>query len=118
MFWCTAIPRQITTVCRESKFVFLPKKHFICLKNQLMVAEQLNIYDDFAEFIAGLSPDKILAYHAPDRIQKRVEYLVSRKKEGVIAPSELQELEKYFMFEHIVRLAKARALKLLAKVPS
>jgi hypothetical protein len=83
-----------------------------------MTAVQLNIYDDFAEFIAGLSPDKILAYHAPDRIQKRVEYLVSRKKEGVIAPAESQELEKYFMFEHIVRLAKARALKLLAQSSS
>ncbi len=83
-----------------------------------MVAEQLNIYDDFAEFIAGLSPEKILSYHAPDRIQKRVEYLVDRKKEGIITTTETQELEKYFMFEHIVRLAKARALKHLAKLPS
>lgn len=83
-----------------------------------MVAAQLNIYDDFAEFIAGLSPEKILAYHAPDRIQKRVEQLVARKKEDAITAAELQELEKYFMFEHIVRLAKARALKLLAQSPS
>jgi hypothetical protein len=45
-----------------------------------MVAEQLNIYDDFAEFIASLSPEKILAYHAPAKIQKRVEYLVERKR--------------------------------------
>jgi len=80
-----------------------------------MVAEQLNIYDDFAEFIAGLSPEKILSYHAPDRIQRRVEYLVGRKKEDVITPDEALELEKYFMFEHIVRLSKARALKHLAK---
>ncbi|HRI58440.1 MAG TPA: hypothetical protein PK228_01920 [Saprospiraceae bacterium] len=83
-----------------------------------MVAAQLNIYDDFAEFIAGLSPEKILAYHAPDKIQKRVEYLVERKKLGEITPAEVQELEKYFLFEHIVRLAKARALKLLAKAAS
>lgn len=83
-----------------------------------MTAAQLNIYDDFADFIAGLSPEKILAYHAPDRIQKRVEHLVARKKEDAITAAELQELEKYFMFEHIVRLAKARALKLLAKASS
>lgn len=91
------------------------EKAFYLYQKLTMIAEQLNIYDDFAEFIAGLSPEKILSYHAPDRIQKRVEYLVNRKKDGVINPAESQELEKYFMFEHIVRLAKARALKLLAK---
>lgn len=80
-----------------------------------MVAEQLNIYEDFAEFIAGLSPEKILAYHAPAKIQQRVEYLVAQKKEGALTVLEGQELEKYFMFEHIVRLSKARALKLVAK---
>ena len=81
-----------------------------------MVSEQLNIYDDFADFVAGLSPEKILAYHAPDRIQKRVEHLIEKKKTGSISSAEAQELEKYFVFEHIVRLAKARALKLLGKV--
>jgi hypothetical protein len=80
-----------------------------------MIVEQLNIYDDFAEFIAGLSPEKIMAYHAPDRIQQRVEYLVQQKKDGLLTLAETQELDKYFVFEHIVRLAKARALKLLAK---
>ncbi len=80
-----------------------------------MVAEQLNIYDDFAAFIAGLSPEKILAYYAPAKVQQRVDYLVMRKKEGQITLAEAQELEKYFLFEHIVRLAKARALQLLAK---
>ena len=81
-----------------------------------MVTEQLDIYNDFAEFIAGLSPDKILAYHAPDKIQKRVEYLITRKKEYNITSEEEQELEKYFIFEHIVRLAKARALQLRSKM--
>ena len=80
-----------------------------------MIAEQINIYEDFAEFIAGLSPEKILAYHAPDKIQKRVEYLVAKKKEGTLSQLEAQELEKYFVFEHIVRLSKARALKLISK---
>lgn len=78
-----------------------------------MVLQQVSIYDDFAEFIAGLSPDKILAYYAPERVQQRVEYLVERKKEGSITPAEASELEKYFLFEHIVRLAKARALQLV-----
>ncbi len=81
-----------------------------------MVTEQLDIYNDFAEFIAGLSPDKILAYNAPDKVQKRVEYLVGQKKEYRITKEEERELEKYFIFEHIVRLAKARALKLRSQM--
>ena len=80
-----------------------------------MVATPFNIYDDFAEFIAGLSPEKILAYHAPEKVQTRVDFLVARKKTGEITTTESEELEKYFLFEHIVRLAKARALKIIAK---
>ncbi len=83
-----------------------------------MIAEQFSIYDDFAEFIAGLSPEKVLAYQAPGKIQKKVAYLVTRKKDGSITATESHELEQYFLFEHIVRLAKARALKMIAKVPS
>jgi hypothetical protein len=77
-----------------------------------MTTTQVGIYDDFAEFIASLSPEKVLAYHAPEKIQQRVEYLVEQKKTGKITASESEELDKYFLFEHIVRLAKARALKL------
>ena len=80
-----------------------------------MVAEQLSLYDDFATFIAGLSPEKMLAYYAPEKVQQRVDYLVTQKKEDRITTEEAQELEKYFLFEHIVRLAKARVLQLLAK---
>lgn len=83
-----------------------------------MIAEELNIYEDFAEFIAGLSPEKILSYQAPSKIQKRVDYLVEQKKAGEITDAESTELDKLFMVEHIVRLAKARALKHLTKMPS
>lgn len=80
-----------------------------------MVAQQIDIYQDFADFIASLSPEKLLNYYAPPKMQNRVEILIERKKEGKITEDESLELEKYFMFEHIVRLAKARALKLLTK---
>lgn len=45
-------------------------------------------------------------------------YLVVQKKEGQITLAEAQELEKHFLFEHIMRLAKVRALQLLAKQPA
>ncbi len=80
-----------------------------------MLVQSYDIYQDFAEFIADLSPEKLLSYYAPPKMQSRVDYLVSLKKENKLTPEENEELEKYFMFEHIVRLAKARALKLLSK---
>ncbi len=79
-----------------------------------MVVQSIDIYQDFADFIAQLSPEKLLNYYAPERMQERVDLLVSKKKTGKITRKEAAELEKYFVFEHIVRLAKARALKLVA----
>ncbi|HFA48558.1 MAG TPA: hypothetical protein ENJ95_06005 [Bacteroidetes bacterium] len=112
------------------------------------MAQQINIYQDFADFIASLSPEKLLTYYAPKKMQQRVDHLVALKKEGKITAPQSQELEKYFilnhnrfcafalaspqpqkgsicplctkpimvqyMFVHIVRLAKAKALKLLS----
>ena len=94
-------------------------KNLTCTtKIDVMLTEEVNIYEDFAEFIDGLSPEKILAYHAPPKVQKRIDFLVERKKTGAITEAESTELEKYFLFEHIVRLAKARALKHRAKMSS
>ncbi|MCF8244608.1 MAG: hypothetical protein K9J37_09715 [Saprospiraceae bacterium] len=80
-----------------------------------MVAQQSDIYQHFADFIASLSPEKLLTYYAPQTMQRRVDLLVERKKNGKITGEESNELERYFLFEHIVRLAKARALKLIAE---
>ena len=73
-----------------------------------MVAYQ-NIYDSFAEFIAGMDPVKVLAFHAPENIQERVEFLLEKKQEDTLTERENEELEHYFILEHIVRLAKSRA---------
>lgn len=46
-------------------------------------------------------------------MQQRVELLIERKKEGKITAAEAEEMERYFTLKHIVRLAKARALKIV-----
>lgn len=79
-----------------------------------MVAQQADIYQHFADFIASLSPEKLLAYYAPEKMQRRVEQLIEKKKTGTLSQTEAEEMERYFALEHIVRLAKARALKLMA----
>ncbi len=73
-----------------------------------------NVFDEIVDFIAGHQPEKIIDFHPSDGTQKRVELLLSQKREGKLKESEQSELTYFLMLEHIIRLAKARALKQLA----
>lgn len=53
-------------------------------------------------------------FHPSTETQKRVELLLGKKREDILSESEKSELEHFLMLEHIIRLAKARALKYLA----
>jgi len=69
-----------------------------------------NIYDSLAELMAGMDPKKVLAFHAPQDIQSRVEFLLEKKETvSLLSEKETEELEHYFILEHIVRSAKSRA---------
>jgi hypothetical protein len=68
-----------------------------------------NVYDSLAEFMANLDPMKVLAFHAPEKIQERVEFLLDKKRESKLTKTEQEELDHYLILEHIVRLAKSRA---------
>lgn len=68
-----------------------------------------NIYDSLAELMAGMDPSKVLAFHAPQDVQARVEFLLEKKEAQGLTEKENDELEHYFILEHIVRLAKSRA---------
>jgi len=68
-----------------------------------------NIYDSLAELMASMDPVKVLAFHAPENIQNRVEILLEKKRTAGLTSSEQEELDHYFILEHIVRLAKSRA---------
>jgi len=81
-----------------------------------MIIQSLNIYDELAELLASMDSDKVLRFHASKPAQERLEELLEKNKEGELNPSEVQELEKYMVVEHIVRLAKARARQRLAAV--
>jgi hypothetical protein len=74
-----------------------------------------NVYDSLAEFIAGMDAQKVLSFHAPIDIQNRVEVLLQKKKETSLSDNEKEELDHYFILEHIVRLAKSRARLKLAQ---
>jgi hypothetical protein len=73
-----------------------------------------NAYDSLAEFMAGMDAQKVLSFHAPADIQNRVEVLLEKKKDTALSEREKEELDHYFILEHIVRLAKAKARLKLA----
>ena len=69
--------------------------------------------EDFVEFLAKLAPRKVLEYKASPSSQERLLVLLQKSKEMPLSASETEEMEYYMMIEHLVRLAKARALQKL-----
>lgn len=57
------------------------------------------------------TPAQILALRPSPEFQQRVSSLLARKKQGQLTEPEAIELERYLLLEHLVRMAKARALQ-------
>lgn len=68
-------------------------------------------FDEIIDFLIGDVPDRILGFHPSEKTQKRVELLLNKKHNNELSIKERSELEYFLMLEHIIRLAKARALK-------
>ncbi|MEZ4775027.1 MAG: hypothetical protein R3D00_17720 [Bacteroidia bacterium] len=73
------------------------------------------IFEELAQFLATLSPRKVLAFQTSKKSQERVTYLLNKNKEGGLSTEENREMEQYMLIEHIVQLAKAKSLLRLAK---
>ena len=78
-----------------------------------MVAESLSIFDELAYFLANLSPKKVLTYKASAKAQERVSFLIDKNKNSGLNSAENEEMERYMIFEHIIQLAKAKAIQKL-----
>ena len=78
-----------------------------------MIAEYNSVYDGLAIFLASLSPKKVLEYKSSAKAQERVNFLLEKNKLSGLDTSENEEMERYMTVEHIVRLAKAKALQQL-----
>ena len=67
-------------------------------------------YDEFVEFIAaGPSSERVASFQPSEISRQRVLDLLSREKSTGLSPEETSELNHYLQFEHLMRLAKARA---------
>lgn len=72
----------------------------------------MKAYDKIINFIARTAgPDELGAFRPSDALSKRVEELTRRHKKGRATLAKEQGLEHYLRIEHVMRLAKARALK-------
>ncbi len=78
-----------------------------------MIAENLSIFDELAYFLASLSPKKVLTYRASPKAQERVTFLINKNKISELSAAENEEMERYMVFEHIIQLAKAKAIQKL-----
>ena len=78
-----------------------------------MVAEHLSIFDELAYFLASLSPKKVLSFKVSPKSQERVNFLIHKNKEVGLSDTENAEMERFMVLEHIIQLAKAKAIQKL-----
>ncbi len=78
-----------------------------------MVAENLSIFDELAYFLANLSPKKVLSYKVSPKAQERVCFLIEKNKNSGLSSLEDEEMERYMIVEHIIQLAKSKAVQKL-----
>lgn len=76
-----------------------------------MVAENLSIFDELAYFLANLSPKKVLSYKVSPKAQERVSFLIEKNKNSGLSSLEDEEMERYMIVEHIIQLAKSKAVQ-------
>jgi uncharacterized protein YnzC (UPF0291/DUF896 family) len=57
-----------------------------------------------------LTSKEILSLRPSDALQSRVRELLEKNREEGLTPAEEQEWQQYEYLEHLVRMAKARAL--------
>lgn len=63
------------------------------------------------EFLAGLpTPEETLALRPSDTLQARIDALLEKNRTTGLTLDEEQDWEQYQYLEHLVRLAKAKAL--------
>ena len=63
------------------------------------------------ELLAGLpTPEEILALRPSEDLQKRISTLLEKNRTVGLDPAEEQEWAQYEYLEHIVRMAKAKAV--------
>lgn len=71
----------------------------------------MNVNDEIVDFLVHHIPAQALAdFRASDAARQRVWALVAKEKESGLLPPEKVELDDFLKLEHLIVLAKAKAL--------
>lgn len=68
-----------------------------------------SIYNQLADILAKLEPEKVLELAAPPSLQNRFEVLVEKSRNEDISSQEKDELNHFIVLERLIRLAKIKA---------
>jgi hypothetical protein len=75
----------------------------------------LDVYDEFADFIAaGTTPNSVAHFEPSQETKEYVADLIHKEKSVGLTADEASELDHYMKLEHLMRLAKAQARALRA----
>ena len=94
----------------------LPEILELGLREWLSVPPGYAGLNDVLETLARLpAPEEVLALKPTTALQDRIEELLDKNRNHGLSGEELREWEHYEYIEHLVRLAKARALQRQAR---
>lgn len=71
-------------------------------------------YDEIIDFMADCNPQRVSKFTASEETKARVGYLIAQSKTTSLTDEETHELDSYMLLEHLMRMAKARAMHILA----
>jgi hypothetical protein len=71
------------------------------------------VYDEVANFMATMNPEKVIAFKPSETNQTRFDELLDKQKQYGLSVEEKSEIEHYLMLNRIIGLAKAQALNLV-----
>jgi hypothetical protein len=75
----------------------------------------IRAYEEIVDFIAaGTTSDAVSRFEASEATKEQVANLVHKEKTVGLTADEASELDYFLKIEHLMRLAKARALSLRA----
>ena len=74
------------------------------------------VFDVITDFLASdPTSEELLAYHLPDDLQERADYLLERNSEDLLTPEEREEMHEFMNADEVIGLLKAKVKLKLTK---
>ncbi|MCC7506841.1 MAG: hypothetical protein IT259_16165 [Saprospiraceae bacterium] len=77
------------------------------------MSAQFELYEEMAEILAQMDPEKVLRLKASPARSRRLEALLEKNREKGLNEDEIAELDRMLMLNRLIGLAKMRAKQVL-----